>query len=75
LNQQERKGEACLVPTFKEAKQQIVETFEREFISRALRRHQGNITKAAEEMDLHRQQLQQKIRELGLREWKEEKVS
>jgi transcriptional regulator with PAS, ATPase and Fis domain len=50
----------------------VVEAFERDFISRALRRHQGNITRAAAEMGLHRQQLQQKIRELGLREWGEE---
>jgi transcriptional regulator with GAF, ATPase, and Fis domain len=57
--------------TFKEAKQQMTEAFEREFISRALRRHQGNITKAAEEMGLHRQQLQQKIRDLELRGWEE----
>ena len=55
--------------TFKEAKQQVVEAFERDFISRALRRHGGNITRAAAEMGLHRQQLQQKIRELELREW------
>lgn len=52
--------------TFKEAKQQVVEAFEREFITRALQRHQGNITKTAAELGLHRQQLQQKIRELGL---------
>jgi DNA-binding NtrC family response regulator len=65
----DRRGEACLAPTFREAKQQVIETFERDFIMRALQRHQGNITKAAEEMGMHRQQLQQKIRELGLREW------
>ena len=46
----------------------MVETFERDFILRALRRHNSNITRAAAEMGLHRQQLQQKIRELGLRE-------
>jgi transcriptional regulator with PAS, ATPase and Fis domain len=61
--------------TFKEAKQQVVEAFEHDFISRALRRHQGNITRAAAEMGLHRQQLQQKIRELGLREWEGERES
>ncbi|MGE0682794.1 MAG: sigma-54-dependent transcriptional regulator [Candidatus Binatia bacterium] len=59
--------------TFKEAKQQIVDAFERGFITRALRRHHRNITKAAEEMGMHRQQLQQKIRELGLRGWEGEK--
>ncbi|MBI3797708.1 MAG: sigma-54-dependent Fis family transcriptional regulator [Deltaproteobacteria bacterium] len=75
LNRQVHSPEISSSLTFKEAKQQVTEAFEREFISRALRRHHGNITKAAEEMDLHRQQLQQKIRELGLKEWKEEKVS
>lgn len=59
--------------TFKEAKQHVVDAFERDFVTRALRRHHHNITKAAEEMGMHRQQLQQKIRELGLREWEEEK--
>ncbi len=56
---------------FKEAKQQVIDTFERDFITRALRRHRNNITKAAEEMGMLRQQLQQKIRELGLRGWEE----
>ncbi len=55
--------------TFKEAKQQMVETFERDFIIRALRQHKGNITHAATEIGLRRQQLQQKIRELGLKDW------
>jgi DNA-binding NtrC family response regulator len=61
-------GEAL---SFKEAKQRVIDTFERDFISRALRRHQGNITRAAEEMGLHRQQLQQKIRDLELQGWEE----
>jgi len=72
LGQQARTVEIADSLTFKEAKQQVVEAFERDFISRALRRHQGNITRAAAEMGLHRQQLQQKIRELGLRGWDEE---
>jgi DNA-binding NtrC family response regulator len=61
-------GEAL---SFKQAKQRVIDTFEHDFISRALRRHQGNITKAAEEMGLHRQQLQQKIRDLELQGWEE----
>lgn len=55
--------------TFKEAKQQMVETFERGFIIRALCQHKGNIRHAATEIGLRRQQLQQKIRELGLKDW------
>jgi DNA-binding NtrC family response regulator len=53
--------------TFKEAKQLVVDAFERDFITRALQRHQGNVTKTAADMGMLRQQLQQKIRELGLK--------
>src|SRR3989454_4520214 len=52
--------------SFREAKERAVETFERDFLLGALRRHGGNITKAAEEMGMHRQNLQQKMRELGI---------
>jgi DNA-binding NtrC family response regulator len=71
LHQQSHTAEISSPLAFKEAKQQVIDSFEREFISRALRRHQGNITKAAEEMGLHRQQLQQKIRDLELKGWEE----
>ncbi len=57
--------------SFKEAKQQVIDAFERDFITRALRRHHHNITKAAEEMGMLRQQLQQKVRELGLKDGEE----
>jgi len=43
-----------------------VESFERDFLLGALRRHAGNISKAAEEIGMYRQNLQQKIRELGI---------
>jgi DNA-binding NtrC family response regulator len=52
--------------TFREAKDQVVATFERDFIVGALRRHGGNITKAAEEVGMYRQNFQQKMRELGI---------
>jgi two-component system response regulator AtoC/two-component system nitrogen regulation response regulator NtrX len=71
LHQQPPTPEISSPLAFKEAKQQVIDSFEREFISRALRRHHGNITKAAEEMGLHRQQLQQKIRDLELKGWEE----
>ncbi len=58
--------------SFREAKERVVETFERDFLQRALRRHGGNITKAAEEVGMHRQNLQQKMRELGIIAEKEE---
>ena len=68
FGQQTPAPETSVSLSFKEAKQHVVDTFERDFITRSLRRHNGNITKAAEEMGMHRQQLQQKIRELGLKE-------
>src|SRR5437016_5090069 len=52
--------------TFREAKERVVEAFERDFLTQALRRHGGNITRAAEELGMHRQNLQQKMRELGI---------
>ncbi len=52
--------------TFRDAKQRVVEDFERGFIGDALARHQGNISKAAEEMGMYRQQLQQKLTEYGI---------
>src|SRR6266436_792934 len=57
---------APLPASFREAKDRMVENFERDFLRQALRRHGGNITKAAEEVGMHRQNLQQKMRELGL---------
>jgi DNA-binding NtrC family response regulator len=51
---------------FKDAKERMVHAFERDFLARALRRHGGNITKAAEEVGMYRQNFQQKMRELGL---------
>ena len=52
--------------SFREAKERMVAAFERDFLVRALRRHGGNITHAAEELGMHRQNLQQKMRELGI---------
>ena len=51
---------------FKEAKQRMIDEFEREFITRALRRHHGNVTRAAEEMGMYRQHLQVKVAKLGI---------
>jgi DNA-binding NtrC family response regulator len=53
--------------SFREAKDRLVENFEREFLQQALRRHGGNITKAAEEVGMYRQSFQQKMRELRIK--------
>jgi len=52
--------------SFRDAKAAVVESFERDFLITALRRHGGNISKAAEEIGMYRQNLQQKLRELGI---------
>jgi two-component system, NtrC family, nitrogen regulation response regulator NtrX len=58
--------------SFGEAKRRAVASFERAFLLRALRAHGGNVSRTAEAIGMVRQSLQQKIRELGLRdeEWR-----
>jgi DNA-binding NtrC family response regulator len=53
--------------TFRDAKQRVIDEFERAYLIRALREHDGNISRTAEAIGMVRQSLQQKIRELGLR--------
>jgi DNA-binding NtrC family response regulator len=53
---------------FGEAKRREVERFERAYLLRALRENEGNISRTAEAIGMVRQSLQQKIRELGLRD-------
>jgi DNA-binding NtrC family response regulator len=50
-----------------EAKSQIVEALERSLISAALNRAEGNVSEAARQLGMHRQSLQQKISQLGIR--------
>jgi DNA-binding NtrC family response regulator len=59
-------GSAAGGESFRDAKERAVTAFEREFLTQALRRHGGNITKAAEEVGMYRQNFQQKMRELGI---------
>jgi len=54
--------------TFSDAKKQMIESFEREFLLNALRANEGNVSQTARSIGMVRQRLQQKIRELGLRE-------
>ena len=51
---------------FQNAKVTMVEDFERRFFSEILQRHGGNVSRAARDADLHRQNLQKKLRSLGL---------
>jgi DNA-binding NtrC family response regulator len=53
---------------FSEAKKSVVEEFERRYLLDALRRNDGNVSRTAEAIGMVRQSLQQKIRDLGLRD-------
>jgi DNA-binding NtrC family response regulator len=53
--------------SFRDAKERAVAAFERDFLLDALRRNDGNITRAAEEVGMYRQNFQQKMRDLGIR--------
>jgi DNA-binding NtrC family response regulator len=57
--------------SFAEAKRRLIVDFERRYLLAALRQHGGNVSRAAAAIGMVRQSLQQKIRELGLRdeEW------
>jgi DNA-binding NtrC family response regulator len=59
-------GAADAPGSFRQAKQQAVERFERQFIHEALARHHGNISRAAEDMGMYRQHLQLKLAEYGI---------
>ena len=54
--------------TFAEAKRRVVDDFERRFLTRALQRHGGNVSRTAEAIGMVRQSLQQKLKELGMKE-------
>jgi DNA-binding NtrC family response regulator len=49
-----------------EAKERLVESFERRAITAALEEHGGNVSAAARQLGLHRQSLQQKMTQLGI---------
>ena len=53
---------------FKEAKGQLVESFEREYIRDLLKRHNGNLSAAAREAEIDRKHLRELLRKHGLRE-------
>lgn len=51
---------------FREWKKQMVEAAEREYFLRNLAENEYNISRCARELDMHRQSLQQKLRELDI---------
>jgi DNA-binding NtrC family response regulator len=52
--------------SFKDAKEQLLENFEREYISQLLRRCEGNISRAARESGLHRKSIERLVKKYQL---------
>ncbi len=52
--------------SFREAKKRFVESFERRYLTATLEHCEGNISKAARILDMHRQSLQQKLKSLEI---------
>jgi len=62
---EEEEGDGLRVPFTADFREDRRE-FERRYITRCLEHTQGNVTRAAEILDMHRQSLQHKLRQLGL---------
>jgi nitrogen regulation protein NR(I) len=60
------KLETLLDVPYREAKERVVEAFDRMVISAALRNSKGNITQAADQLGMHRKNLHSKLTELGM---------
>jgi DNA-binding NtrC family response regulator len=53
---------------FKEAKAQVIDNFEREYLRAQLKRHEGNLSAAARSSELDRKHFRELLRKHGLRE-------
>jgi DNA-binding NtrC family response regulator len=51
---------------FAEARERALDAFDRVYLQAALERHGGNVSATARALDMHRQSLQKKLRQLGL---------
>ena len=52
--------------SFKDAKEQLLENFEREYIGQVLKRCEGNISRAARESGLHRKSIERLVKKYQL---------
>ena len=52
---------------YAQARQRVIDEFERRYIGRKLQENDGNISRTANELDIYRQTLQNKLKKLGLR--------
>ena len=53
--------------TYKEAKEQVLQRFHAEYLTELLRRHNGNVSRSAQECGLERQAFQQIMRRYGIK--------
>lgn len=51
---------------YKEAKRKVLDDFDREYFTHMLRKTRGNVSRAAQESDVHRKNLHVKLNELGI---------
>jgi DNA-binding NtrC family response regulator len=59
-------GQGTQPPTFKEAKQSVVETFERQYLEDLLHRNDGNVSKASREAGMDRKHLKALMKKHGM---------
>jgi DNA-binding NtrC family response regulator len=59
-------GPPATAGSFKDAKRRVVEAFERRFLTEALTRNDGNVSRTAEDIGIYRQHLQQKLSDYGI---------
>lgn len=52
--------------SFTDARKALLQSFEKDFVERHLKIHKGNISRTAQSLGMHRQSLQQKIKDLGI---------
>jgi len=60
------KGEVSIDKSYKEARKEAIETFERKYIKEALAINQGNITRTAQEINISREELSRKVKKLNI---------
>jgi DNA-binding NtrC family response regulator len=56
------------LPDFRKTKKAVMESFEKNYLQKLLKRNQRNISKSARDLDMHRSSLQRLLRKYGLQD-------